>query len=334
MMRKNKIIEKLKILFGTPTGVAVSIATAVFVITLILNIISVSYHPSDEIKFNDANLENAIKYGLHEIVLTEDEAEEVTELTISDAEPINDLTDLKFFPNLKELTITGTEVKSFEGIQDLHKLKSFSCTNSKSDISALYENEITIKELNISGNEVIDLPKLFDSCGKLEKLTANECQITGSVVCYSESITELSLVKNAITNFGGSFDKLEKLSLNSNRIISMAADLPSILEINLNNNYGFVSIESLLKYVTLNTLKFSNDPIDSIDGISALKNLNSIDLTGTKVTDVTELEKIETFNSIFLDPDFDRTQIDFLIGNFRDGDIETKRYLIGKKEEL
>ncbi len=43
-------------------------------------------------------------------------------------------------------------------------------------------------------------------------------------------------------------------------------------------------------------------------------------MKGTKITDISVLENLHNFNTIYLDNDFDRSQIDFMIGNFKNGD--------------
>ena len=46
------------------------------------------------------------------------------------------------------------------------------------------------------------------------------------------------------------------------------------------------------------------------------------------------LENLHNFNTIYLDNDFDRSQIDFMIGNFKNGDEKTKQYLLDKQYNL
>ena len=46
------------------------------------------------------------------------------------------------------------------------------------------------------------------------------------------------------------------------------------------------------------------------------------------------LKKIPTFNSIYLDYSFDRSAVDFMINNFKTGDLTTVIYLCGKRNRL
>ena len=52
------------------------------------------------------------------------------------------------------------------------------------------------------------------------------------------------------------------------------------------------------------------------------------------VTNIDELKSLKNLNSIYLNEDFNREKIDFLLKNFKNGDRYTKQYILDKKYDL
>ena len=71
-----------------------------------------------------------------------------------------------------------------------------------------------------------------------------------------------------------------------------------------------------------------------MSGIEKFGQLQLLDIRGNQIDDVSVLEKMPTINSIYVDDNFDREQLDFLVGKFRDADPLTRAYLLKKQHNL
>ena len=84
----------------------------------------------------------------------------------------------------------------------------------------------------------------------------------------------------------------------------------------------------------LKKLNISYNEFLTLDGIEQCKELEFLSMKGTNISDIHILSEFENFNTIYLDDDFDRSQIDFMVGNFKNGDTKTKQYLLDKQYNL
>ena len=125
----------------------------------------------------------------------------------------------------------------------------------------------------------------------------------------------LDLGNYAFSELGylGNLEQLEELDIYSNHLedFDVLKSCPNIKRLNISYN----------EYSGLN-------------GIEQCPDLEFLSMKGTKITDISVLENLHNFNTIYLDNDFDRSQIDFMIGNFKNGDEKTKQYLLDKQYNL
>ena len=110
-------------------------------------------------------------------------------------------------------------------------------------------------------------------------------------------------------------------------------DLANLQELSIDNNY-LCNLEVLQSCSNLIKLDISYNQFLSLDGLDQCKELQSLDIRGTQIGDISILEEFTDFNSIYVDDDFERDQLNFLIGNFRNGDTKTKQYLLEKQYNL
>ena len=99
----------------------------------------------------------------------------------------------------------------------------------------------------------------------------------------------------------------------------------------------FVSLSLFKTVLSLSQKQIKNisyNEYSRLNGIEQCPDLEFLSMKGTKITDISVLENLHNFNTIYLDNDFDRSQIDFMIGNFKNGDEKTKQYLLDKQYNL
>ena len=94
------------------------------------------------------------------------------------------------------------------------------------------------------------------------------------------------------------------------------------------------SLENVKSYKNLESLNISDNQITNLNGIERLEQLKSLDIRGNQITDVSVLENLPEFNTIYVDDDFDRSQLNFMVGNFRNADTLTKEYLLKAQYNL
>lgn len=75
-------------------------------------------------------------------------------------------------PNLESRTTSNIAAISFAGLQYQGELKTFACTNSGSDISALYNYKNNLTIIDISGNVVTDFNLIFANSPLAEEIHA------------------------------------------------------------------------------------------------------------------------------------------------------------------
>ena len=94
------------------------------------------------------------------------------------------------------------------------------------------------------------------------------------------------------------------------------------------------NLDVLASCPNLSKLIISYNQYENLNGIEACENLQYLDIRGTFIQDVSCLSELQQFNTIYVDDEFDRTQLDFMISNFRNGDLLTKKYLLEKQYNL
>lgn len=296
-----------------------SFSLILVIMLVLLLILMKSFAPKfndNIIKYENIHLGRAIEKGLNNYNLTIDDAKKIKKIKIENVTGFYDLQDLRYFENLEEIDISDCSLKSLDGIETLDKLKKLKCNDNEiRDISALYSE--TLKSLNyldISGNRISDITSILSEINSLEVFYANECKLIGNI----------DLGENV---------NIKELHLDDNYITGISAEIPNVELLSIQHNY-INTINEFFKFNSVKELKLSGNPIDSLEGINCLNNLEGIYLEDTNINNVDELKYIENLNTLFIDKKIDRDEIRFIINNFKDGDIYTKKYVISNRYNI
>ena len=152
-----------------------------------------------------------------------------------------------------------------------------------------------------------------------------------------KNLTELYAGSNKLTqtpNLDG-MEQLQILSLTNNAFENLGniGTLFALQELDISRNY-LNNLDVLASCPNLSKLIISYNQYESLNGIEVCENLQYLDIRGTFIQDVSCLSELKQFNTIYVDDEFDRTQLDFMISNFRNGDLLTKKYLLEKQYNL
>ena len=192
-----------------------------------------------------------------------------------------------------------------DSIRYLTKAKVFICKkNNISMVSDLISKAIELKELDLSYNQLIDLPVAIFNCKRLKKvnLDSNRLRRIPSGVCHLFYLEELSIKSNELETLGGigSLVSLNFLDASCNRLNKLPTEL--------------------YQRDTLSHLILSNNGIDHLsDKISNLKNLEKIDLSFNRLrTFPLELQDLEALKYILLNNN-QATEYPFNLTSFKSG---------------
>ncbi len=213
-----------------------------------------------EIKFASKEFSKYVseKAGIAEDELKFKWMKNQTELKIIENNEINNLEDLVFFPNLKNLEINKcNNITSLNGVEYCKKIEK---------VDVLY------------GPESIDYSALTN-CESLKRFTRRFGNDSDAI------IDALKTCPN-----------LEGIFLGELNITSMARmkELPKSLKyLNLNGNYAISKIEEIEKMDDLLGLYLAGNKIVDISPLKENKNLREIDLTNNQVVDISALGKLK-----------------------------------------
>ena len=267
----------------------------------------------DIIDFENPHLEKAVEESLNSLNISKQEAEDIKKLSINSRNGFSNLNDLKWFPNLEELEITECSLRSLDGIENLKKLKVLNCSdNNISDISALYDNDLKLQSIDLSKNDVSDISGIASYLPELEILNVGECELVGEInLGENANLKSIDISNNYISKISGNFSNLEIINCTQNAIYD---------------------INQFLLFPNLKELRLSgNETLKNIEGVSKLNNLELLSIEKTGIENINELKNIKKLNSIYIDGDVDRDQINFIVDNFKTGDTATKRYVLKQK---
>ncbi len=215
----------------------------------------------------------------------------------------NDLSDLKYFSNLKLLDIRSFGLTDLQNAPLLEKLEglSLSIGNHVIDLTELE------KFPNLKSLEMGDIKNL-QSLSNLKKLRTIELYTSGirDISCLSElhSITCLALGGNEIEDLSPlvGLKNLKKLSLNANRIndLTPLSGLKNIKILSLYNNQ-ISDILPLSELVSLEKIYLGENKIQDISALSNCKNLQTIEIFGNPLLSIEPLLRLEYLESIATD---------------------------------
>ena len=172
-----------------------------------------------------------------------------------------------------------------------------------------------LNTISVEGNRLIDIDQLANA-PNLSYLYAPANKL--SVTPHLERMNKLVVLD---------------LGDNSFQELGYMGNLDQLQELHIDDNY-LDNLEVLQSCPNLERLILSYNQFTSLEGIEQCQKLQYLDIRGTQIEDVSVLSGLSEFNTIYVDDDFDRSQLDFMIGNFRNGDIKTKQYLLEKQYNL
>lgn len=315
-----------------------------------------------QVQFQDAAFERAVRRYLHRSSgkIYALELMDLSELYIAGDASLKDIADLRYFTSLEKLTITGTGVEDISVLQGLPLLAQVNLSYNHIESMEALKNHQNLSVLHLQGNRISDpsplsalerlemvdlshnnISAMRESMGRLERL--RECDVSfnrlSSIDAFSgmEHLEILRASNNKITSVQPleKMRSLRKLSLGGNAIARLESlgEVPALEEIDLSQNL-LSDLEFAPACPNVRILNIGFNDIADLTPLSQCAALEALHLEGTKVQDLTPLHRLENFSSIFLDPGFDRSKIDFLAAHFANGDFETKKYIIGQKHDL
>lgn len=292
------------------------------------------------VSFSDPEFEAAVRSVLSrpEGDIYEEELCEMTSLTITNQPALSDIEDIRLFPNLTSLRISGCCVYDVSPVAALKYLETLNLSGNKiKDIEPLFDIE-SLSVLDVSNNNISRIPDDINRLNYLQQLYISDNQIS-DIQCLSNnsSLTALYIQKNKLTEVPdlSGMELLQTADFSQNAISTVApmAGLKSIESLSFSSNC-LNNIDFLLNQMSLQQVNISYNNIQDISALSTCLNFETLVLYGVEEFDLTPLHSLDHFNSIYVDQCFDRSNIDFLIDHFRTGDKETIHYIISKRNMI
>lgn len=312
------------------------------------------------IVFNNKYIEKELQQILKKDKITQEDLDSLRTIDIEDNQEITEIADLAKCKKLIQLTIKNCKLNDISAIEGLNELQVLDLSgNEIKDITALSKC-YSLTELTLTNNQISDISPIY-GLEKIQKLVIQQNNI-GNIqegIEKMKSLTFLDLSKNRLVNINqlGKIEQLNFLYASSN-MLSETPDLgglTNLILLDLGNNafskLGYLGnleqLEELDIYSNhledfdvlrscpnIKRLNISYNEYSGLNGIEQCPDLELLSMKGTMITDISVLENLHNFNTIYLDNDFDRSQIDFMIGNFKNGDEKTKQYLLDKQYNL
>ncbi len=260
-----------------PGGETVISAVSVARNGLVSPLTTYTYHIDgviEAVSFADPVIEFALRSQLQagdDHVIYSDELLEVTALEI----PANaaSCADLKWLPNLRELTIRDSTLSDPEVFSSLRQLETLVITDSRLPGTAL--------------KEIAALPSL-------KSLTLSGCGIsTIADLAGLNGLTYLDLSNNTIRNLSplGAMQSLEELHLRGNALTGLADLVPLTGLRVLDVAYNSLSSTAPLAGLTgLTSLDVSGNGLMDLDGVGALENLTALSASDNNLVVVDSLK--------------------------------------------
>lgn len=227
----------------------------------------------EEVQFTEPAIENAVRAALgvtpDKHLLTND-LWSITSFTVPTE--AKTLTDLKYLPFLKELTVYGLPADQLRSLSSLSDLETLCVINTP----------VSADELNT----IASLPKL-------QKLTLSGCSLSSiTALQAAKSLTYLDISNNTLRNIQplASMKGLTEAYLQHNVISDLSAlsALASLKTLDVSYN-NLSDISPLLSVKTLQLLNISNNSITELTGIEQLSELSDLSASHNGITDISML---------------------------------------------
>ncbi len=207
---------------------------------------------------------------------------------------LSDISDLRYFPNLKELNISCTEITDISVLYQLPQIETLRLTSNiyLSDISPIASLEYLKGDLQLFRNNISDLAPL-SGLKNLTKLTLSSNNISDlTPLAGLTGLTRLNLYKNRIADISplSGMVLMEDLRLNANQVSDLTplAGMAKLKELRLNIN-NIVDIWPLRTLAALETLYIQDNSINSIYVLRELPNLKYVNVKNNPIFDYSPL---------------------------------------------
>jgi serine/threonine protein kinase/Leucine-rich repeat (LRR) protein len=207
---------------------------------------------------------------------------------------LDDISDLQYFPNLKELNISCTEITDISVLYQLPKIETLRLTSNiyLSDISPIASLKYLKGDLQLFRNNISDLTPL-SGLKNLTKLTLSSNNISDlTPLAGLVGLTRLNLYKNRIADISplSGMVLMEDLRLNANQVSDLTplASMVKLRELRLNVN-NITDIWSLRTLTNLETLYVQDNSINYIYVFNELPNLKHVNVKNNPILDYSPL---------------------------------------------
>lgn len=295
--------------------------------TVATSTVIISDGDQTEVKFTDPLLEqilrNALGKDTDETIVSAD-VQQITVLNLRDYQ-LYSLDGLEYFVNLKELYISGNNLRSLQPISGLTNLEILDAgANRIADISSLSTLQ-RLRELSISNNLITDLSPL-SGLTALETLELDHCpiesydglsQLTGlkelnisgneipdhnlSILSELRSLTILIANDCNLSSVSGlTGDALEYLYLQNNAVSSLdTTELPNLVLADLSEN-GLEDISALESVKKMEILYVRGNALDdnAAASLQNLESLKALDISANRITSLNFLSGMESLEKL------------------------------------
>jgi len=234
----------------------------------------------------------------------------ISEEMIEEKGNIRRLDDLKFFPNLKYLTVThqsNLDISALSKTDSIPCLKNISnltlVSNGIKSISAL-EGLASVTELELIYNEISDIT----SISKLENLRSlylndNKDITSQEPIKDLHNLKSIGLfgVRSVDINILIGLSNLIRISLavDDNMDYSLLKELTSIRHMEVSCEQE--NLQHISNMTFLSSLRLHGNGLNSIDPIASMTNLESLDLLTPNCNNIDALKKLTNLKSLEID---------------------------------
>lgn len=212
--------------------------------------------------------------------------------------------------------------------------------------SFLLGDENTNDELNFNVEEVKEVlyvgdggkinPSIFSVFPNVEHIIVRKCILENIEIGMElESLKELELKKCVIKGIYIYSDSLEVLTLDYSKIEDIKVKLPGLMSLVI--NYNNITEELLAEFSNCKNIRrmsFIGSQLPDIQMLNSFRKVSCLRLQEAKTSGFDKLKCFIDLNEIYLDKNVDRSNIDFMYDNFKNGDIDTRAYFAKKRHNL
>lgn len=232
--------------------------------------------------------------------------ENIGELYLYDVHSVNDLPKFK---NLKELSVTDSDVESWKPLYSLN-LSTLKLWNNSGELDFAQIDKADLETLEITGNDVLNLESLAEAAN-LKSLTVSNVENTDfSFVGNLKNLEYLELSGCGIEDisFVDGLHNLKSLSLGENLIsdLSPLKNHMSLESLDLHHN-RIGDVSALENIIDLQVLDLSENSVTDLSPIKNLTGLYDLDVSNNGITDISPLKTLRFLQSVNLSSNYIKT---------------------------